>query len=119
MLQYTTVFLIIALIAATFGIGAAVTGATDAAATLFLIFVGLSAGGLVCMLRNRSDPWAGESLDTEAAPANERFAPAGGSDALVSAERIAAWEEAGGALLGSPPAVRPIPARSRRRPLPG
>lgn len=119
MLQYTAVFLIIAFIAAIFGVGAAATGATDVAETLFLIFAGLSAGGLVAALRNRSNPWAGETFDTEAAPATERFAPAGASDALGSAQRIAPWEEEGGAVRESSPAAPRIPARSRRRPLPG
>ena len=53
MLQYGTVFLIIALFAAIFGIGALAVGAAEFSGTLFLAFIGLSIGGLAGMLFGR------------------------------------------------------------------
>jgi uncharacterized membrane protein YtjA (UPF0391 family) len=63
MVQYATVFLIVALVAAIFGIGAIAVGATEFAAILFLLFVVLFVGGIVSALRNSGNAWAQERSD--------------------------------------------------------
>ena len=76
MLQYATVFLIIAIVAAAFGIGAAAAGAMDVAKVLFVLFGGLCVGGLVSRLRSRRSPWASRDFETEER-ADERAIRAG------------------------------------------
>ena len=56
MLQYATVFLIIALVAGIFGIGAVAAGAVEFAELLFLVFIALVAGAAITGLRHR-DTW--------------------------------------------------------------
>ncbi len=63
MFQYATVYMIIALVAAIFGIGAVATGAGEIAELLLLVFVVLFDGGLVAGLRNRGDPQARGELE--------------------------------------------------------
>ncbi len=61
MVQYAAVFMILALVAAIFGIGALATGDQAAAQVLFLAFLALFVGGLGYGLVGRRDPeWTRE-----------------------------------------------------------
>jgi uncharacterized membrane protein YtjA (UPF0391 family) len=65
MLQYATVFLIIALVAGIFGIGAVATGAAEVAEFLFLAFIALVAGAVVAGLRHRDVEWIADRVEPE------------------------------------------------------
>lgn len=69
MLQYASVFVIIALIAAIFGVGALAVGAGEISEVLFLAFVGLFVGGLVGSLFGRASEWAQEDIESRRASA--------------------------------------------------
>ena len=69
MLQYGTVFLIIALVAAIFGVGAQAVGAAEIAELMFFAFIALFVGGIGGILLGRVGDWA---EDTESRHAPEK-----------------------------------------------
>ena len=70
MLQYASVYLFIALVAALFGISAMAVGAHDFAAVLFLIFVTLFIGSIIGSLIGRRNGLALSAVD-DAYPARD------------------------------------------------